>query len=93
MPHHVFQVRKPTRNSTKYRADDLCVNLVCKYFCWMHGDPHFFLANHFLSDSFRYTKKQKNLFLGSFNYFSYTIQIRLNWYMDIGVRNLEVVFF
>ena len=22
---------------------------VCEYFCWMLGDPHFFLADHFLS--------------------------------------------
>ena len=35
----------------------------------------------------------KNLYVGSFNYFSYTIQIGSNWYMDTGVRNLEVVFF
>ena len=32
-------------------------------------------------------------YVGSFNYFSYTIQIGSNWYMDTGVRNLEVVFF
>ena len=31
--------------------------------------------------------------MGSFNYFSYTIQIESNWYMDIGVRDLEVAFF
>ena len=31
--------------------------------------------------------------MGSFNYFSYTIQIGSNWYMDTGVRDLEVVFF
>ena len=38
------------------------------------------------------TKNQKNLYLGSFNYFSYmyTIQIGSNWYMDTGVRDLEV---
>ena len=38
VPRHVFQVR------TKYRADDLCVNLVRKYFCWMLGDPHYFFG-------------------------------------------------
>ena len=31
--------------------------------------------------------------MGSFNYFSYTIQIGSNWYMDTGVRDLEVAFF
>ena len=36
------------RNSTKYRADDFCGNLICEYFCWMLGSPHFFSADHFL---------------------------------------------
>ena len=36
-------------------------------------------------DSFHYTKKLKNLYVGSFNFFSYTIQIGSNWYMDTGV--------
>ena len=31
--------------------------------------------------------------MGSFNYFSYTIQIGSNWYMDTGVRDLEVACF
>ena len=30
--------------------------------------------------------------MGSFNYFSHTIK-RVEWYMDTGVRDLEVVFF
>ena len=39
-------------NSTKYRADDLCVNLMFKYFCWMLGDPSFFGRSlHFLIPS------------------------------------------
>ena len=29
VPRHVFQARAPSRNSTKYRADDLCGNLIC----------------------------------------------------------------
>ena len=66
-PRHVFQARAQSPNSTKYRADDLCGNLICEYFCWMLGDPHFFPADHFL------------LHVGSFNYFSYTIQIGSNW--------------
>ena len=44
VPRHVFQARAPSRNSTKYRADDLCGNLICEYFCWMLGAPHFFFG-------------------------------------------------
>ena len=94
VPRHVFQARAPSRNSTKYRADDLCGNLICEYFCWMLGDPHFFFGGSlpFLILSI-IIKKKKNLYVGSFNYFSYTIQIGSNWYMDTGVRDLEVTFF
>ena len=54
--------------------------------------PTFFRQITSFCDSFHYTKKQKkNLHVGSFNYFSYTIQIGSNWYMDTGVRDLEVV--
>ena len=45
------------------------------------------------SDSFHYTKKQKKLYVGSFNYFPYTIRIGWNWYMNTAVRDLEVAFF
>ena len=55
--------------------------------------PTFFQQITSFSDSFHYTKKQKNLFVGSFNYLSYTIQIGSNWYMDTGVRDLEVACF
>ena len=55
--------------------------------------PIFFLRITSFSDSFHYAKKQKNLYVGSFNYFSYTIQIGSNWYMDTTVRDLEVAFF
>ena len=48
VPRHVFQACAPSRNSTKYRADELCCNLISEYFCWMLGDPHFFSADHFL---------------------------------------------
>ena len=44
VPRHVFQAHAPSRNSTKYRADDFCGNLICEYFCWMLGDPHFFFG-------------------------------------------------
>ena len=79
VPRHVFQVRVLSRNSTKYRADDLCGNLICEYFCWMLGDPHFFFGKSlpFLILSIILKNKQ-NLYVGSFNYFSYTIQIGSN---------------
>lgn len=94
VPLHVFQARAPSRNSTKYRADDLCGNLICEYFCWMLGDTHFFFGRSlpFLSLSIR-LKNKKNLCMGSFNYFSYTIQIGSNWYMDTGECDLEVAWF
>ena len=42
--HVVFKRVHQFKNSTKHRADDLCVNLVCEYFCWMLGDPNFFFG-------------------------------------------------
>ena len=30
--------------------------------------------------------------VGSFNYFSYTIHIGWNWYMNTAVRDLEIAF-
>ena len=89
VPRH-FQARAHRfENSTKHRADDLCVNLVCEYFCWMLGDPHFFFGRSlpFLT-LFIIPKSKKNLCVGSFNYFSYTIKKGSNWYMDTGVRDL-----
>ena len=83
--HVIFKRAHQVENSTKYRADEVCGNLVC--------DPHFFPQVTFFSDSFHYTKKQKNLYVGGFKYFSYTIQIGSNWYLDIGMRDLEVVVF
>ena len=94
MPRHLFQARAPSRNSTKYRADDLCINLVGEYFCWMLGDPHFFFGRLLLFLILSIIlRNKKNLCVGSFNYFSYTNQKRSNWYMDTGVRDLEVTFF
>ena len=37
-------------------------------------------------------KNKKNLYVGSFNYFSYAIHIGSTWYMDTGVCDLEVAF-
>ena len=55
--------------------------------------PTFFRQITSFSDSFHYTKKQKNMYVGGFNYFSYTIQKGSNWYMDRGLRDLEVALF
>ena len=86
VPRHVFQARAPSRNSTKYRADDLSGNLICEYFCWMLGDPHFFFWQiTSFCDSFHYTK--------NFSYFSCTIQVGSNWYMDTGVSDVWVACF
>ena len=84
----------PSRNSTKYRADDLCGNLVCEYFVGCSVTPTFFFRRSlpFLILSI-ILKTKKNLYVGSFNYFSYTIQIGSNWYMDTAVRDLEVACF
>ena len=94
VPCYVFQARAPSRKSTKHRADDLCGNLICNYFCLMLGDHHFFFGRSlpFLI-LFIILKNKKNLYVGSFNYFSYTIQIGSNWYMGTGVRDLEVACF
>ena len=62
----------------------------------MLGDPaHFFFGRSlpFLILSIIVKKTKKNLYVGSFNYFSYTIQIGSNWYMDTGVHDLKVAFF
>ena len=70
--HVIFKRAHRVENSTKYRADDLCVKNVCEYFCWTFGDPQFFPQITSFSNSFHYTKKTKNLYVGSVNYFPYT---------------------
>ena len=42
--HVIFKRGHGVQTSTKYRAGDLCVNLVCEYFCWMLDDSHFFFG-------------------------------------------------
>ena len=48
VPRHVFQARAPSRNSIKYRAGDLCDNLICEYFFGSSVTPTFISADHFL---------------------------------------------
>ena len=94
VPRHIFQARAPSRNWTKYGTEDLCGNLICEYFFFgCSVTPTIFRQLFSFSHSFYYTKKAKNLYVGSFNYFSYTIQIGSNWYMDTGVCDLEVACF
>ena len=38
-------------------------------------------------------KNKKILYVGSFNFFSFTIPMGSNWYMNTGVRDLEVESF
>ena len=61
----------------------------------MLGDPaHFFFGRLLPSLILSIIlKNKKNLYVGSVNHFSYTIQIGSNWYMVIGVRDLEVACF
>ena len=55
--------------------------------------PFFFRQITSFSDSFHYTKKQKNICAWEvLIMFHNTIQIGSNWYMDTGVRDLEVAF-
>ena len=85
---HAFQARAPSRNSTKYWADDLCGKFICEYFCWMLVGPTFFgKSRPFLILSITDQKTKR------FNYSSYTIQLGSNWCMDTGVRDLEVAYF
>ena len=58
----------------------------------MLGDPTFF-ARSLPFDSFHYNKKQTYLYVGSFNYFSFTIHIGAKSYMDTGVHDLKVALF
>ena len=60
----------------------------------MLGDPHsFFDRSLFFLILSIILKNEKNLCVGSFNYFSYTIPIGSNWYIDAGVHDLEVACF
>ena len=60
----------------------------------MLGDLHFFFRQiTSFSDSFHDTKKQKNLYVGSFNNFSQYYSNRVELVHDTGVRDFEVAFF
>ena len=94
VPRHVFQARALSQNSTKYRADELCGNLFCEYFCWMLGDPHFFFDRSLPFLILTIILKNKKICAWEVLIISHnTIQIGSNWYMDTGVSDLEVAFF
>ena len=80
-----------SRNSTKQKADDLCINLVCKYFCQMLGDPHFFSSRSlpFLILSIILKNCTKICIWEVLIICHILLQIGSNWYMDGGVRDLE----
>ena len=79
------------KHLTKCSADGRCVNFVREYFCWMHGDPHLFFGRSltFLIISI-ITKNKRILCIESCNYFTFTIQMGSNFYINTGVRDLEV---
>lgn len=66
--HVIFKRAHRVENSTKYRADDLCINLVCEYFCWMLKDPHFFFGRSLSFLIFSIILK-KNMYVGKFSLF------------------------
>ena len=57
--HVIFKRAHRFENSTKHRADDLCVNLVCEYFCWMLGGPHVYFGRSLPFLTLYHAKKQK----------------------------------
>ena len=60
----------------------------------MYGDPHLFFGR---SPPFPIisiiTKNKKILWVGSCNYFAFTIHMVSNCYINTGVRDLEVALF
>ena len=67
--------------------------MVYEYFCWMLGDPHFFLGRSLPFLILSILLKNKKLCAWEVLIISHnTIQIGSNWYMVIGVRDLEVAF-
>ena len=92
--HVIFKCAHRFENSTKHRADDLCVNLVCEYFCWKLGDPHFFFGRSLPFLTLFIILKNKKVCVWEVLIISHILLKKgSNWYMDTGVRDLKVVFF
>ena len=95
VPRHAFQARAPSRNSTKY------IELMTIEVTWSENSFVVCLVttNFSLGSSLPFLirsiilKNKRNLYVGSFNYFSCTFQIGSNWYMDTGLRDLKIACF
>ena len=91
---HVMYFKRAHRVETQQNIElmTFALTLCGEYFGWMLNNALFFFGRSlpFLILSIIL---KKNLYVRSFNYFSYTIQTESNWYMDTGVRDLEVAFF
>ena len=86
--------RTESKTQQKHRAGDLGVNLVCQYFCWMLGDPQFFSGRSLPFPILSIILKNKKICVWEVLIISYnTSPIGSNWYMNTGVRDLEVAFF
>ena len=93
VPRHVFQARAPSRTQQNIELMTFAVTWSANILLDARWPPLFFGRSlPFLILSI-ILKNKKNLYVGSFNYFSYTIQIGSNWYMDTGMRDLEVACF
>ena len=94
---HVMYFKRAHRVETQQNIElmTFAVTWSANIFVGYSVTPTFFSADHFLFWFFPlYQKtKQKNLCVGIFSHFSYTIQIGSNWYMDTGVCDLEVACF
>ena len=96
MPRH-FQARAPsgTKSKTQQNIELMtfaltsCANIFVGYSVtptFFFGRSHPFLILSII------LKNKQNLYVGSFNYFSYNIQKGSNWYMDRGLRDSEFAF-
>ena len=84
-----FQARAPSQKLKNIELMTFALTWRANIFVGCSVTPTFFRQITFLILSI-ILKKQKNLYVGSFNYVSYTIHIVSNWYMDTSVRDLEV---
>ena len=91
---HVMYFKRAHRVKTQQNIEPMTFAVTCyaNIFFGCSVTPIFFCRSlPFLILSI-ILKDKKNLFVRSFNYFSYTFQIGSNWYMDTTVCDLEVAF-
>ena len=85
-----------TESKTQHNIElmTLALTWCANIFVGCSVNPPFFRQITSFSDSFHYTKKQKKSCAWEVLIISHnTIQIGSNWYMETGVRDLEVAFF